>query len=725
MSPKPLRSWFEARVPPLEPVDPAERISARLVSAIGDLLLIGTLVFTAIVLLGPASAPVVYRVTLPLGVVLLYGLRRLVRSGRVRPAATILCVGGWLIIATDLQLHGPQTVAVGAFLLMIVIGGLTLGPVAALSLATVTVAALAAVMLQQGHSPAAFVMPSPWTRWVHYSTQLLLVSVLVAWWAQGMRRLVHQLRESEARHAQLLEDTPDATVSVDRDGVITFWNSAAEEMLGYPRSTFIGQRWDTVPTLPRKIDHVDRARASLSQAMGGSNGAVHELELIHREGHTVTVEVKSVPLHHRGQIAGVMSTVRDISARKKAEHERAVLEEQLVSAQRMEAVGRFAGGIAHDFNNILTIIFNAAEVIRGGPRDAADGAIDDVLEAATRGASLARQLLTFSRHQPSEARPTDVNATLAALKPMLARLVGEDVALEMDFDEGRPSSVLIGPGHLDQVLLNLTINARDAMPDGGAIRISAKVATDSGSAPRVEVAFADTGFGMDASTIARAFEPFFSTKGERGTGLGLSIVQRIVSQAGGTIQCESVIDRGTTFRIALPLVSVAASDRSSDAPRAADAMESGARGKLRVVLVDDDPLVRLAVSRALQNAGVTVDSIATPPVVADVEARLRDAYALITDVVMPGMTGPDLVDELRKRGCKAPVVFVSGYAEHALLTRIRSTVGAAFLTKPFTAEDVLARLNDLAKLPPEGELVGAGAAPGATSPAVTSPAARS
>jgi two-component system, cell cycle sensor histidine kinase and response regulator CckA len=698
MLPKLLRSWLEAWVPPLEPADPAERISARLVSAIGDLLLVGTLAFTAIALLGPASAPFAYRVTLPLGVVLLYGLRRLVRSGHVRPAATILCIGGWLIIAADLQLHGPHTVAVGAFLLMIVIGGLTLGPVAAISLATITVVALAVVMFQQGRSPTAFVMPSQWTRWVHYSTQLLLVSVLVAWWAQGMRRLVRQLRESEARHAQLLEDTPDATVTVDRDGVITYWNSAAEQMLGYPRSTFIGRHWDTVPTLPRNIDHVDRARTSLSHAMGGANGPVHELELVHREGHTVTVEVKSVPLHHGGQIAGVMSTVRDISARKKAEHERTVLEEQLVSAQRMEAVGRFAGGIAHDFNNILTIIFNAAEVMRGAPRDAADGAIDDVLEAATRGASLARQLLTFSRHQPSEARATDVNATLVALKPMLARLVGEDVAIEMDLDEGRPFSVLIGPGQLDQVLLNLTINARDAMPRGGTIRVSAKLATEPGSAKRVEVAFSDTGFGMDASTIARAFDPFFSTKGERGSGLGLSIVKRIVSQAGGTIQCESVIERGTTFRIALPLVSGAARAPSSDAPKAADAAETATRAKRRIVLVDDDPLVRFAVARALQSAGVTVDSIAPPLVVDDVQARLRDAYALVTDVVMPGMTGPDLVDELRRRGCKTPVVFVSGYAEHALLARIRSTVGASLLTKPFTAEDVLARASELSGL---------------------------
>jgi two-component system cell cycle sensor histidine kinase/response regulator CckA len=194
---------------------------------------------------------------------------------------------------------------------------------------------------------------------------------------------------------------------------------------------------------------------------------------------------------------------------------------------------------------------------------------------------------------------------------------------------------------------------------------------------------------MDASTIARAFDPFFSTKGERGTGLGLSIVKRIVNQAGGTIQCESEIDRGTRFRITFPLV---AAVPSGEAPKAVDRGPPAAR---RVVLVDDDPLVRLAVARALQSVGIAVDSVAPPLVVADVEERLRGASALITDVVMPGMTGPDLVDELRRRGCRTPVIFVSGYAEHALLTRIESAEGASLIAKPFTAEDILARLGKI------------------------------
>jgi PAS domain S-box-containing protein len=688
-----LRSLFKRLAPPLEPWDPAERLSARLVSAIVNLLFVAGLAFYTVTIVGPTSAPALYRFTFPVSFLLLYALRRLVRSGRVRPAATLLCVCGWLIIATDLKIHGPHTVAIGGFLLMVVIGGLTLGPLAALSLATAAIVLLATVMFRLGHS-SQFVEPSPWTRWFHYSTQLMLGSVLVAWWAQGMKRLVGQLRESEARQAQLLEDSPDATVCVDRDGIIIFWNTAAEQMLGYPRSVFVGRRWDTVPTLPKKTDHVDRARTSLSQSMVGGSAPVHELELVHRDGHTVTVEVKSVPLRHHEQIEGVISTVRDITARKRADRERAVLEEQLVSVQRMEAVGRFAGGIAHDFNNILTIIFNATEVIRLTARDDGQGAVGDVLEAATRGASLARQLLTFSRHQPSEPRPTDVNATIVALRPMLARLVGADVAIELDLREGFPPTVLIGPGQLDQVLLNLTINARDAMPSGGTIHLTAAISCEASDSPVLELVFADTGCGMDASTTAQAFEPFFSTKGERGSGLGLSIVKRIVHQAGGTIRCESELGRGTTFRIVLPLVPIAASAEPPKAP------ETGTRAKRRIVLVDDDPLVRLAVARALQSVGLAVDSIATPLVVADVEARLRQACALITDVVMPGMTGPDLVDELRRRGCRTPVIFVSGYADHALLARIRSASGASLLPKPFTAEDILAKLDELT--PPEG-----------------------
>ena len=678
----PLRSWFQALVPPLEPSDPAERLSARLVSAVVDLMFLGIIGFTLAVLVGPVPAPRLYRLTLPAGLVLIYLLRRLLSRGWVRSAAVVLCAGGWLINATDLQLHGPNTIAVGGFLLMVVVGGVTLGPVAAVLLAVASVGVLATVMLRS--SPAlAFATPTPWMRWLHYSTQLILASVLVAWWARGMRRLLRQLRESEARHTRMLEESPDATVSVDKNGMITFWNTAAEQMLGYPRSVFLGRRWDSVPTLPKKADHVERARDNLGLAMEGAGGPVHELELVHRDGRTVTVEVKSVPLHQAGEVVGVVSTVRDVSARKQAERERAALEEQLARAQRMEAVGRFAGGIAHDFNNILTIVFNAAEFIRMKAPDAAPGAVNEVLAAAERGASLARQLLAFSRRNPSETHPTDVHATIVALTPMLARLLGAQIALETRLCEGVPT-VALGQGQLDQVLVNLAVNARDAMPGGGTIRLTTASNEPAGT---VEIAFADTGCGMSPETAARAFEPFFTTKGERGTGLGLSIVSRIVDQAQGTVRCESEPGRGTTVRMSLPVTGMA------PLPAVPTPVEPQPRRRRRVVLVDDDPLVRAAVARALSGAGVDVDSVETPLSIADVEARLRHASALITDVVMPGMTGPDLVEELRRRGCRTRVIFVSGYAEHALLERVRNTADASFLAKPFTAEQILTRLG--------------------------------
>jgi PAS domain S-box-containing protein len=687
-----LRSPFEPQGPALEQTDPSERLSARLVLALVDLLLVATIAFATLTLAVPVPPPAAYRVTLPAAVALLFGLRWLVRRGKVGLAAMILCAGGWVIIASDLQIHGPHTVAVGAFLLMVIIGGFTLGPLAAFSLAAATVALLALVIFRGGQT-SALVAPGPWTRWIHYTTQLVLGSVLVAWWAKGMRRVVRQLRESEARHAQLLENSPDATVCIDRDGVITFWNTAAEAMLGYPRATLLSRPWDSVPTLPKKADHIDRARSNVARAMGGEEAPAHELDLVHRDGHTVTVEVRSVPLQRDGRVAGVISTLRDISARKEAERERAALEEQLVNAHRLEAIGRFAGGVVHDFNNILTIIFNAAEVIRAKATDEDDGAIRDVLEAATRGASLAKQLLAFSRQQPSEARPTDVRAAIVALRPMLARLLGEAVSIEIDLEARGPLVVRIGPGQIDQVLLNLAINSRDAMPGGGVIRLTVTAPYERGGAsqPTLEMVFADTGCGMDAPTIAQAFDPFFSTKGEQGTGLGLSIVNRIVRQAGGTIRCESEPRHGTTFRIALPLM--------LQASLAEGAKATGAGPPLgqRVVLVDDDPLVRVTVARALEGAGVVVDSIAPPLIVADIEARLLHACALITDVVMPDMTGPDLVDELRRRGCRTPVVFVSGHAEHALLARIRNTPDACLLQKPFRSEDILARIDELAR----------------------------
>jgi PAS domain S-box-containing protein len=534
--------------PRLAPGDPARRLAAQLVAAIANLLLVATLAFSVVAIVGPIAAPRLYLLTLPAGVLLLLAIRQLVRIGRVRTASLLLCIGGLIITSADLYTHGANTVAAGAFLLMTVIAGLTVGPLGAVSLAAAAVALLGTVMLG---TPGGEPLPSASTRWVHYAVQLVLGSVLVAWWAQATRRLVGELRESEARHARVLDGSPDAIVALDRDGVVTYCNQAFEHLFGYPASDFVGQHWTKVPTIPTEGPTMAQGTAVIDSAMKGKPTAIRETRLLHRDGHTVIAEVHTVPLHDAGQVIGAISTLRDVTARKEAEAERESLQEQLFRAQRMEAVGRFAGGIAHDFNNILTVIFHAVDAIR--ERDLHEAATADVLDAATRGASLARQLLTFSRQEPVAAQSIDLHVAILALRPMLERLVGAGVRVETDLDPRHSATVRLGAGQLDQVLVNLTVNAKDAMPRGGTIRIATRWAAGAtASASSVELSFSDSGVGMDAATVAKAFEPFFTTKGQRGTGLGLGIVQRIVQDAEGTLSCESQPGHGTTFRIVLP-----------------------------------------------------------------------------------------------------------------------------------------------------------------------------
>jgi PAS domain S-box-containing protein len=508
--------------------------------------------------------------------------------------------------------------------------------------------------------------------------------VLIAWWALHTRQLLRQLHASEAKHALLLEESPDAIVNVDRSGTVQFCNQAFETMTGTPRSDIVGQQLLALPAVAREVD---QARERVAAVLAGEGGQTADVQIVHRDGHIVKAEVKTFPLREEGQIVGVISILRDRTERARAELERASLQSQLVSAQRMEAVGRFAGGIAHDFNNILTIVLSSAGVLaRAKPQE--QRAVSDIEDAAMRGAALTRQLLTFSRRQPSEARAMDVNEGIEALRPMLERILGEDVALKLEL-AAAPLHVLLDPAQLDQVLMNLAVNARDAMPGGGTITIGTERVGGGAASASVGIVVQDTGSGMNAATLARAFEPFFTTKGEGGTGLGLSVVHGIVDHAGGTVRCESEPGRGTTFRIALP--AVAPPERAPGVGRA----DPAARGQRRVVLVDDDSLVRESVARALRQSGVTVEVMSTPVDVDAVEARLREADALISDIVMPGTTGPDLVDALRRRGSRAPVIFVSGHAGHALVERARRDSRAVLIPKPFTAADVLARLDEL------------------------------
>jgi CheY-like chemotaxis protein len=368
-----------------------------------------------------------------------------------------------------------------------------------------------------------------------------------------------------------------------------------------------------------------------------------------------------------------MAIGRDITERRR-------LEEQLRQAQKMEAVGRLAGGVAHDFNNILTAIQGQCELLLQllEPKAPARRHGELILRAAARAASLTGQLLAFSRKQVLQPRVLDLNQIIADLKAMLSTLIGESIEFVTELDPSLPR-VKADPSQLEQVIVNLLVNARDAMPDGGRLTVRT---INSGGQAQLEVR--DTGVGMDAETLPRIFEPFFTTKKPRkGTGLGLSMAYGIVAQSGGTITAESAPGQGALFRVTLPPADGALEPSVVPAPGPAP------RGHETVLLVEDDGDVRQFLFEVLESHGYRVlaarDGVEAVKLA---EREPRGAELLLTDVVMPRMSGPEVAERLRPLWPPMKVLFISGYAEQSL-----GAPGAALLKKPFTVLELLRRVR--------------------------------
>jgi nitrogen-specific signal transduction histidine kinase/ActR/RegA family two-component response regulator len=391
----------------------------------------------------------------------------------------------------------------------------------------------------------------------------------------------------------------------------------------------------------------------------------------------------------------------DVTAR----HE---LEDRLRQAQKMEAVGRLAGGVAHDFNNLLQVIQGHARFALEAlpePGDLRED-LEAVYAASERAARLTRQLLAFSRKQILQPRELDLNAVVRGVMPMLGRLIGEDIAVVTHLAP-RLGAVTADPAQLEQVLVNLAVNARDAMPEGGTLGIeTADVALDAAACERrdgpvapgayVRLAVRDTGAGMDEATRARAFEPFFTTKAPgKGTGLGLATVYGIVRQSGGCVTVSSAPGAGTTVVVELPRTSA-----PEPARPAADAPAPG-RGTGTVLLVEDDATVRQFVRRVLEWQGYAVLEAAHGPDALRVAAEHGGRIDLVlTDVVMPGMSGRALAEALTASRPGLRVLFMSGYTDDEILRRGLGTTGVALLEKPFTAEalrDAVRRELDAAR----------------------------
>ena len=394
--------------------------------------------------------------------------------------------------------------------------------------------------------------------------------------------------------------------------------------------------------------------------------------------------------------------VRQIAERERAEQALARTEEQLRQSQKMEAIGRLAGGIAHDFNNLLSVVIGYSELVRQDLplQSPLRAQVDQIHRAGERAAELTRQLLAFSRRQVLRPRRLELNAIVLGLESMLQRLLGEDVELEIRAAPNL-SHVEADPSQLEQVIMNLVVNARDAMPIGGKLTIeTANVNLDaafvrehfgSEEGPHVMLAVSDTGIGMDAETLARIFEPFFTTKEPgKGTGLGLSTVFGIVRQSEGVVWVDSQPGRGSTFRIYLPVCERASELPASVAPRA------DVRGTETILLVEDDSQVRALAATCLRDLGYSVIEASGPgEALARASEEKSPIHLLLTDVVMPEKGGRVLAEELLRHHPEMRVLFMSGYTDDAVLRHGVHESGMAFLQKPLTPASLATRTREV------------------------------
>jgi signal transduction histidine kinase/ActR/RegA family two-component response regulator len=405
----------------------------------------------------------------------------------------------------------------------------------------------------------------------------------------------------------------------------------------------------------------------------------------------------------RGERKEKTALQETIAALKRAEQALRESEEQLRQSQKMEAVGRLAGGIAHDFNNMLTVIQGFSQLLLGslGPQTPAHGQVEEIHMAAQRAAALTQQLLAFSRKQPRKPRALDLNAVVAGMGAMLQRLLGEDIRL-VTSPGSLPGHVWADPNQFEHVIINLVINARDAMPRGGTLTVATENVELDGSftqthpGPRpgsyVLLAVDDTGVGMNADTLAHCFEPFFTTKPKgQGTGLGLATVYGIVKQSDGEIYIASEPGQGTKVRVYLPRVEARSMAIVSAPPPAVLY-----RGAETVLLAEDELGVRKLVREVLEQAGHTVLEAASGPAALQAAKGYAGAIQLLlTDVVMPEMSGPELAKQLTTARPELKVLYMSGYTEEAILQHGMLSAGITLLQKPFSKDDLLRRVRDV------------------------------
>ncbi|HXJ78794.1 MAG TPA: PAS domain S-box protein [Candidatus Methylomirabilis sp.] len=512
------------------------------------------------------------------------------------------------------------------------------------------------------------------------------------------KRAVAALQASETRFRALIENSMDLIAIFDADGRLSYASPSAQRILGYESGSLVGKVG---------LDYVHpedaaRVREAFGQAVASRDTtAIREhFRFRHADGSWRTFEAVVSNLLDIPAVRGVVVNCRDVTEQRS-------LEAQFRQAQRLEAVGRLAGGVAHDFNNILTAITGYSELLLGDlvPDDPKRGDVEEIRAAAQRAAALTRQLLAFSRRQVLQVKVLDLNTVVRTLERMLRRLMGEDVRLELALSADL-GAVRADPAQIEQVIMNLAVNARDAMPAGGRLTIeTSNVVLDesharvhAGAEPGryVMLAITDTGIGMDEETRSHIFEPFFTTKGpSQGTGLGLATVYGIVKQSGGNVWVYSEPGGGATFRLYIPRVDEEA-ESWGEPPT-----PSPAGGHETVLLAEDDASVRDVMAQALEQKGYQVLRASNGPMALEL-ARAHRAHIdlLVTDLVMPDMTGRELATALLAERPGVRTIYMSGYADEAVVRHGVLERGLHYLQKPFAPVDLARKVRDVLDMSP-------------------------
>ena len=539
-------------------------------------------------------------------------------------------------------------------------------------------------LMKQGKSVAFLAVSQAEPRdWAVSETRLVMRVADRCWSTLERVRVQQRLAQTERQFEDLFEYAPDATLLVNSDGLIVLTNRRVEALFGYTAGELVGQPIERLVPESHRTAHVglrtNYARVAVCRIMTRRPG----MQARRKDGSLFPAEICLNPIVTE-QGSMVAASVRDLTERERLEH-------QLQRASKMETIGQLAGGVAHDFNNLLTVINATTELLlyqTAGPNRLQTSTLRDdlqmILDAGHKAATLTQQLLALSRQQVLRPAVVDLNRVIEQMEPMLRRAVDEHVFLRI-MPQANALPVLADRAQIDQVVLNLALNGREAMPRGGVLSISLGSVTDD-EGEWVTVTVRDTGDGMDAETKRRIFEPFFTTKSRgRGTGLGLSSANGIIEQSGGRIDVDSVLGEGTTFTIRLPRV------RTTADPRTAPPRNTPVPRGETVLVVDDEDAVRGVTQMMLEIQGFTVISAESgDAALALFEQHVQSGEALdlvLMDVIMPGRSGPETAERMQAIQAHVPIVFMSGHTADLLPTESQSPAHD-FLGKPFTLEQL-------------------------------------